>query len=173
MPVAAMVTAEQAKLGGRTLGHDTNAMVDRVLTALDSEVMKGTSVDAQVGGLKRLGTKIKAGAVGGVIGVVKGARGKGSSEKGAPSAPDSDGIVYEKAADAPKPPAAAAADAPKPPAAAVTIDQIIQMVGAKLPDDLIITTIRNSGSTFDLNPDILIRLKTAGVSDAVLRSMSR
>lgn len=75
---------------------------------------------------------------------------------------DSDGIVWEKPADA-----------PKPPAAALTIDQIIQMVDAKLPDDLIITTIRNSGSKFDLNPDVLIRLKTAGVSDTVLRAMSK
>lgn len=73
----------------------------------------------------------------------------------------SDGNVWEKSPDAPKP------------QATLTIDQIIQMVAAKLPDDLIITTIRNSGSTFDLNPDVLIRLKTAGVSDTVLRAMSK
>lgn len=57
------------------------------------------------------------------------------------------------------------------PVAQLTIDQIIQMVAAKLPDDVVIATIRKSGSKFDLTPDALIKLKTAGVSDAVLRAM--
>jgi hypothetical protein len=73
----------------------------------------------------------------------------------------SDGNVYEKQAETQK--------AATP--AQLTIDQIIQMVGAKLPDDVIIMTIRKSGSKFDLTPDALIKLKTAGVSDAVLRAM--
>jgi hypothetical protein len=63
--------------------------------------------------------------------------------------------------------------APKQTTAQLTIDQVIQMVTAKLPDDIIITTIRNSGSKFDLNPDALIKLKTAGVSDTVLRAMMK
>ena len=46
------------------------------------------------------------------------------------------------------------------------------MVTAKLPDDIIITTIRNSNSRFDLTPETLIKLKTAGVSDAVIRAMT-
>ncbi|MDQ1593274.1 MAG: hypothetical protein QOG71_3901 [Pyrinomonadaceae bacterium] len=73
----------------------------------------------------------------------------------------SDGNAYEKEAEQQKT------------ATQLTIDQIIQMVAAKLPDDIIITTIRKSGSKFDLNPDALIKLKTAGVSDAVLRAMSQ
>jgi hypothetical protein len=73
----------------------------------------------------------------------------------------SDGNVYEKQAEPQK--VAATAQ--------LTIDQIIQMVAAKLPDDVIIATIRKSGSKFDLTPDALIKLKTAGVSDAVLRAM--
>lgn len=56
--------------------------------------------------------------------------------------------------------------------APVTIDQIIQMVTAKLSDDIIITTIRKSGSQFDLTPDTLIKLKSAGVSDDVIRAMT-
>ena len=59
------------------------------------------------------------------------------------------------------------------PAAQLTIDQVIQMVAAKLADDIIITAIRNSSSKFDLTPDALIRLKTAGVSDEVIRAMAR
>ena len=59
------------------------------------------------------------------------------------------------------------------PATALTIDQIIQLVTAKLSDDIIITTIRNSGSTFDLNADALLKLRSAGVSDAVIRAMTR
>ncbi|HEY6802924.1 MAG TPA: hypothetical protein VI306_05025 [Pyrinomonadaceae bacterium] len=78
----------------------------------------------------------------------------------------SDGNVYERQAEGQK------AEPQKATAAAqLTIDQIIQMVAAKLPDDVIIATIRKSGSTFDLTPDALIKLKTAGVSDAVLRAM--
>lgn len=71
----------------------------------------------------------------------------------------SDGNVYVKQVEAQKS------------ATQLTTDQIIQMVAAKLPDDVIIATIRKSGSTFDLTPDTLIKLKTAGVSDAVLRAM--
>jgi hypothetical protein len=47
------------------------------------------------------------------------------------------------------------------------------MATAKLPDDVIIATIRNSRSKFDLTPEALIKLKTAGVSDAVIRVMTR
>jgi hypothetical protein len=71
----------------------------------------------------------------------------------------SDGNVYEKQAE------------PQKTVTELTIDQIIQMVAAKLPDDVIIATIRKSGSKFDLTPNALIKLKTAGVSDAVLRAM--
>lgn len=73
---------------------------------------------------------------------------------------DPDGVVWEKQADPQR-------SAPTQ----LTIDQIIQMAGAKLPDDVIIATIRKSGSKFDLTPDALIKLKNAGVSDAVLRAM--
>ena len=59
------------------------------------------------------------------------------------------------------------------PAAQLTIDQVIQMVAAKLADDIVITTIRNSSSKFDLTPDALIKLKTAGVSDEVIRAMTK
>lgn len=73
---------------------------------------------------------------------------------------DPDGLVWEKQPDP-----------QKSAATQLTIDQIIQMAEAKLPDDVIIATIRKSGSKFDLTPDALIKLKNAGVSDAVLRAM--
>ena len=73
---------------------------------------------------------------------------------------DDEGTLWEKHAETQKP------------ASQLTIDQIMQMVTAKLPDDIIITTIRNSGSKFDLAPETLIKLKTAGVSDAVIRAMT-
>lgn len=72
-----------------------------------------------------------------------------------------DGTVWEKQTEPQKPTGIAQ----------LTIDQIIQMIAAKLPDDVIIATIRKSGSKFDLTPDALIKLKTAGASDAVLRAM--
>jgi hypothetical protein len=63
--------------------------------------------------------------------------------------------------------------APQKAASEITVDQIVQMATAKLPDDVIIATIRNSRSKFDLTPEALIKLKTAGVSDAVIRVMTR
>ncbi len=63
--------------------------------------------------------------------------------------------------------------AQKTTAAPVTVDQVIQMVTAKLSDDIIITTIHKSGSLYDLTPDTLIKLKSAGVSDAVIRAMTQ
>lgn len=57
--------------------------------------------------------------------------------------------------------------------AKLTIDQIVEMVGAKLPDDIIIATIEKSGSKFDLTSQDLIRLKTSGVSDAVIRAIAK
>jgi hypothetical protein len=73
----------------------------------------------------------------------------------------SDGNMYEKQAE------------PQKAAAQLTIDQVIQMVTAKLPDDIIITTIQKSNSKFELTPENLIKLKTAGVSDAVIRAMTQ
>ncbi len=74
---------------------------------------------------------------------------------------DEDGIVWEKQGE------------PAKLATPLTIDQIIQMVTAKLADDIIIATIQKSGSKFDLAPEALIKLKGAGVSDAVIRAMAR
>lgn len=74
---------------------------------------------------------------------------------------DPDGIVWEKQAQ------------PQKGTTQLTIDQVIQMVAAKLPDDIIITTIQKSSSKFDLTPEALIKLKTAGVSDAVIRAMTQ
>jgi hypothetical protein len=73
-----------------------------------------------------------------------------------------DGTVFEKQTDA-----------VKASAGALTIDQIIQMVMAKIPDDIIVASIEKSGSRFDLTPENLIKLKTSGTSDAVLRAMAK
>lgn len=57
--------------------------------------------------------------------------------------------------------------------AGITLEQIIQMVSAKIPDDVIISSIEKSGGKFNLTPMDMIKLKEAGVSDAVLRVMAR
>ncbi|MBL0314041.1 MAG: hypothetical protein IPP78_15375 [Holophagaceae bacterium] len=72
---------------------------------------------------------------------------------------DSEGNIWEKQAQVRKP------------ADQLSIDQIIQMITAKIPDDLIIKTIQSSGSTFDLPLDALIKLKKANASDAVTHAM--
>ncbi len=89
---------------------------------------------------------------------------------------DKKGIDLSAAVDPPsQPQPLVSASEPKShkPTSPLTIDQIIQMVAAKLPDDVIITTLQNSGSKFDLSPDALIKLKTSGVSDAVIRTMTQ
>jgi hypothetical protein len=54
----------------------------------------------------------------------------------------------------------------------ITVDQIIAMVTARLPDDVIVKTIKTSALSFTLTPDVLVQLKTGGVSDAVIRAMT-
>jgi hypothetical protein len=56
---------------------------------------------------------------------------------------------------------------------ALTVEQIIQMAGAKLPDDVIITAIRSSKNKIELSPEVLIKLKGAGVSDEVIRALAK
>jgi len=91
---------------------------------------------------------------------------------------DKKGIDLSAGVDPPAKPGQPASAAAKQaesqkPGAQLTIDQVIQMVSAKLADDIIMTTIRNSSSKFDLTPDALIKLKTAGVSDEVIRAMTK
>ena len=78
-----------------------------------------------------------------------------------------DGSVWEGQPVAP-------AMQPSPPRTGpqLTIDQIIAMVGAKIPDDVIVTTIKNSSVVEAVTPENLIKLKKAGVSDVVLRAMT-
>ncbi|MBE3039235.1 MAG: hypothetical protein IMZ62_10540 [Chloroflexi bacterium] len=56
--------------------------------------------------------------------------------------------------------------------ATLTNSDIIKMVKAKLADDVIVASIKTTlKKSFDLSPDRLIELKTAGVSDKVLLAM--
>ena len=53
----------------------------------------------------------------------------------------------------------------------LTNDDILQQVNAKLADSLIIAQIKKSACAFDTSTDGLVKLKQAGVSDAVLQAM--
>lgn len=53
----------------------------------------------------------------------------------------------------------------------ITNNTIIKMVKVKLGEDIIISKIRDSKTTFDLSTDSLIKLKTAGVSDNIINAM--
>jgi hypothetical protein len=57
------------------------------------------------------------------------------------------------------------------PSEIVTNEDILRMIEAKLPDSVIITKIKNSACKFDTNTTGLIKLKQAGVSDAVIQAM--
>ena len=63
------------------------------------------------------------------------------------------------------------AGASNPAAKPVTVDQIMGMVSAKLPDDVIVATIGRSGRAFESTPEVLVKLKAAGASDAVIRAL--
>jgi hypothetical protein len=55
--------------------------------------------------------------------------------------------------------------------AGLTVDGVISLIGAGISDDLIIAKIQKSGQTFDLSTDDMVRLKKAGASDAVMKSL--
>jgi len=70
--------------------------------------------------------------------------------------------------------AAAPAAAPQPAAPAgpaLTNDDVVKLVKAKLPESVIIKKINASNCAFDTDPDALIKLKQAGVSEAVIDAM--
>src|SRR5260370_29965968 len=50
-------------------------------------------------------------------------------------------------------------------------DEIIKLVLAKMPDSVVLAKIKSSTCEFDTSSDALIKLKQAGVSDAVLQAM--
>jgi len=57
-------------------------------------------------------------------------------------------------------------------AAPLTNDDVIKMVQAKLPDAVIVAKIKSSPCKFDTSTDALIKLKQAGISDAVMQAMA-
>lgn len=71
---------------------------------------------------------------------------------------DPQGTVWEKKAESKA-------------ATLITVEQVIAMVNAKLPEDVIIRTVKASTLSFTLSPDVLTELKNAGVSDAVIRAL--
>jgi hypothetical protein len=85
---------------------------------------------------------------------------------------EKNGDFWQRGPDSSPRPTVAPAES-TPGAAPLTVDQIVEMVKAKVPDDMIIKSIETSGSKFTLTPEVLIRLKNAGVSDTVIRAMSR
>ena len=58
------------------------------------------------------------------------------------------------------------------PSEVLTNEEVIRMTVAKLPDSVIVTKIKNSTCKFDISTDGLIKLKQAGVSDAVIQAMT-
>jgi hypothetical protein len=58
------------------------------------------------------------------------------------------------------------------PSEVLTNEEVIRMTVAKLPDIVIVTKIKNSTCKFDISTDGLIKLKQAGVSDAVIQAMT-
>lgn len=72
----------------------------------------------------------------------------------------------------------AAAVAPSTPvssgsgARALSINQLVEMVRAKLPNDVVSAAVRRLGISFQATPELLIELKTADATDDLLRAVS-
>lgn len=72
----------------------------------------------------------------------------------------------------PKPATASQQTAPKPkPPEGLTVDQVIQMVKAGVPEELIIAKIQKNAKAFDLSSDQLIQLKTEKVSTNIVKCL--
>lgn len=63
------------------------------------------------------------------------------------------------------------AQVPAPTGPSLTNDDIIKLAKEKLPDSVILAKIKSSACDFDTSTDGLIKLKRAGISDAVLQAM--
>src|ERR1017187_5091802 len=58
-----------------------------------------------------------------------------------------------------------------PKANALSIADVVKLSKAGLSDDVIIQKVKKNGQAFDLSPDQMIELKSAGVSDKVVAVM--
>ena len=56
-------------------------------------------------------------------------------------------------------------------ASGLTVDGVISLIGAGLSDDIIVQKINQSGQSFNLSTDDLVRLKKAKASDTVIKAM--
>jgi hypothetical protein len=56
-------------------------------------------------------------------------------------------------------------------ASSLTVDGVISLIDAGISADLIIAKIQKSGQTFDLSTEDMVRLKKAGASDGVIKTM--
>ncbi|HJT29034.1 MAG TPA: hypothetical protein VJ784_16600 [Pyrinomonadaceae bacterium] len=77
---------------------------------------------------------------------------------------ESDGTIWAREGGSPATSSA--------PSEVLTNEEVIRLTLAKLPDSVILTKIRNSTCKFDVSTDGLIKLKQAGVSDAVIQAMT-
>lgn len=50
----------------------------------------------------------------------------------------------------------------------LTVDEVVTMLEAKLPEQVVLTKIEGHGKAFDLSTDDLVRLKTAGATEKVM-----
>lgn len=74
-----------------------------------------------------------------------------------------------KAAPLPAPKAAPKAAATAAPSS--DVDTVIQLVKSGMPDSLVVKTIQKSGKSYNLAPADVLRLRNAGVSNAVIEAM--
>ncbi len=77
-------------------------------------------------------------------------------------------VPAKKVAPAPAPAPVQQAK-PQSPTNELTVDQVCQLVQAKLSEDLIVTKIKKNNKAFDLDTEQLLQLKKTGASDNIIR----
>jgi hypothetical protein len=88
-----------------------------------------------------------------------------------PEVEDTIGEVFAVSNTAAQAPPSAPSEAEEAGSNVLTNDMVIKMAGVKLGDGVILDKIKTSQCSFDTSTDALIKLKQAGVSDAVLQAM--
>jgi len=125
--------------------------------------LSNTEAGAGAGGLLGAGT-------GAIIGHAAGNTGAGALI-GAGVGAVSGGLVGHAIDKSEERTAAQIAAATPPPRGPLGITDVAQLAQAHLSDDVIISQIRSTGSVYRLSANDIVWLKSAGVSDAVIREM--
>lgn len=109
-----------------------------------------SQIDFQFSDLKKASVSAVEGTIDEVLTIDEGVAQQAQPAKDSPAAPEKSGEASNEV---------------------LTNSDVVKMAKAKLGDGIIIDTIKTSACNFDTGVDGMVKLKTAGVSDAVIQAM--